>query len=70
MYADGGMRRNEEILPAGTRFYPCRTDGSSFVEMELEDGRKCDILLEMEDYFSKINGMDEWDCFDGLAYAG
>lgn len=70
MYADGGMRRTEEILPAGTRFYLCRTDGVSFVEMELEDGRRCDILIEVEDYFSKVNGMDEGDCFDGLMYAG
>lgn len=70
MYADGGMRRVDETLPAGTKFYLRRTDGKSFVEMELEDGRRCDILFETEDYFSKINGINESECFDGLMYAG
>ena len=40
------------------------------MEMELEDGRRCDILLEKEDFFSKINGMDEADCFEFLRYVG
>lgn len=70
MYADGGMRRTQEMLPAKTVFYLRRTDGETFVEMELEDGRRCDILIEKDGYFSRVNGMGEDECFDGLRYAG
>ena len=62
--------REQEILPSGTKYYLRKTDGKTFVEMELEDGRRCDILLEKEDFFSKINGMDEADCFEFLRYVG
>ena len=42
------------------------------IEMELEDGRNCIILLEKSKdgggYL--INGMEEYDCFEDLPYAG
>lgn len=62
--------REQETLPSGTKYYLRKTDGKTFVEMELEDGRRCDILLEKDDFFSKINGMDEVDCFEFLRYVG
>ena len=65
-----GTEKTQETLPAGTKFYLRRTDSGTFVEMELEDGRRCDILLEEDGYFSKINGIKEEECFDGLRYAG
>lgn len=64
------VSREEETLPAGTKYYLRKTDGETFVEMELEDGRRCDILLEKGEIFSKINGMDEEDCFEFLRYVG
>lgn len=70
MHGDRGENGTEEMLPAGTRFYLRRTDTESFVEMELEDGRRCDILIEKDGYFSRINGISEEECFEGLRYAG
>ena len=42
------------------------------VEAELEDGRRCEIPIEKDadEYLFKINGISEYDCFDGLRYAG
>ena len=65
-----GGAGTEETLPPGTKCYLRRTDGETYVEMELEDNRRCDVILERDEFFSKINGMEEQDCFEGLRYAG
>ena len=69
---NGGAKYREETLPEGTSFMPRRTDGETMIEMELEDGRNCIILLEKSKdgggYL--INGMEEYDCFEDLPYAG
>lgn len=72
MHVDGSEEKVEEKLPKGTVFKPRKTDGASVMEMELEDGRRCDIPLEKEedDYIYKINGVSEYDCFESLPYAG
>lgn len=59
-----------ETLPAGTNLHIRRTDNDTFVEMELDDGRRCDISVDRSQYPAKVNGVSEWDCFDGLFYAG
>lgn len=72
MHVDGSDERVEEKLPKGTVFKPRKTDGTTVMEMELEDGRRCDILLEKgeDDYIYKVNGVSEYDCFEDLPYAG
>lgn len=60
----------KEELPAGTEFYFIRTDGESYVDARLADGRECRIMVEFEDYIQTINGVDQWECFDNLLYAG
>ena len=60
----------KEELPAGTEFYFIRTDGASYVDARLTDGRECRIMVEFEDYTQTINGVDQWECFDNLLYAG
>lgn len=70
MHGGDGTEKTQEMVPPGTVFYLRRTDGETFVEMELEDKRRCDILIEKDGYFSRVNGMSEDDCFDGLRYAG
>ncbi len=69
--ADGG-EKTETKLPKGTTFRPRKTDGETVMEMELEDGRRCDIPLEKPegDYQYYINGVVEDDCFEFLPYAG
>ena len=60
----------KEELPAGTEFYFIRTDGESYVDARLPDGRECRIMVEFEDYMQTINGVDQWECFENLMYAG
>lgn len=69
----GGKTETEEtVLPKGTTFLLTGTDGMTVVEAELEDGRRCEIPIEKDanEYLFKINGISEYDCFDGLRYAG
>lgn len=67
---DGSVAGTPEQLPAGTRLYFRRTDNRTFVEMELEDGRRCQIRGEFTTWPKTINGISEYDCFDGIMYAG
>jgi len=62
--------QKQETLPAGTSFYFLRTDGETYAELALEDGRECRIEIVDEDYTPTINGVPEWDCFANLMYAG
>lgn len=57
-------------LPAGTTFYFVRTDGESYVDAVLDDGRECRIYVEFEDWNQYINGVNQWECFEELMYAG
>lgn len=72
MHVAGKNEREETALPKGTTFRLTGTDGETVVEAELEDGRKCDIPIEKneDEYLFQINGVSEYDCFDGLRYAG
>ena len=72
MHEDGSEEKTEMKLPKGTAFWPRKTDGETVMEMELEDGRRCDLLLEKKDgdYFFYINGVSEFYCFEILPYAG
>ena len=62
--------QTREEFPAGTKFYFLRTDGESYVDVRLEDGRECRITFEMREWERLINGVSEWDCFEELYYAG
>lgn len=59
-----------EQLPAGTKLYFRKTDNKTYVEMELEDGRRCQVRGEFDSWPKTINGISEFDCFDGVVYAG
>lgn len=62
-------RQTTDTLPAGTEFYFRRTDGETYAELELEDGRECRIEIVYKDWKPLINGVPEWDCFADLMYA-
>ncbi|MBO5727896.1 MAG: DUF3298 domain-containing protein [Oscillospiraceae bacterium] len=59
-----------ETLPVGTGFRPLRTDGETYAELALKDGRECRIQITHIDYAPTINGIPEQDCFENLMYAG
>ncbi|MDY2939300.1 MAG: RsiV family protein [Fusicatenibacter sp.] len=68
---EDGEETKEEVLPAGTVFYPRRSDDSSYLETELEDGRFCRIYVEVDEVGLRyIDGVDEREYFEDLPYAG
>ncbi|MBE5972270.1 MAG: DUF3298 domain-containing protein [Lachnoclostridium sp.] len=72
MHVEGSDEKEEVKLPKGTKFRPRKTDGETVVEMELEDGRRCDILVERkpDEYIYYINGISEYEYFGDVPYAG
>lgn len=67
---DETVASEPEELPAGTVFYFRRTDNRSLVEMELEDGRRCQVRYDSSGWPRTINGVSEEECFEGVMYAG
>ncbi len=59
-----------ETVPAGTDYELIRTDGKTFVDAKLGDGRECRIYVERIDYQLCINGIPEHELFEVLYYAG
>lgn len=72
MHVEDSDERVEVNIRKGNVFYPRRTDGSTVFEMEMEDGRICDIVAERaeDSQVFLINGVSEYDCFEDLPYAG
>lgn len=67
---DGKKQGKGYQLPKKTKFYPVATDGETYVEMQLKDGKRCLIEVEREEYHFNINGVNEMDCFEMVPYAG
>lgn len=59
-----------ETIPAGSVFYFLRTNNETYVDMRLEDGRECRVLISYHDWQPLVNGLPEDECFDGIMYAG
>lgn len=68
--ADGS--ETEATMPVGTKFYVRATDEETFVDMELEDGRKCRIAVRQsgDGWGFLIDGVSEEECFEFVPYAG
>lgn len=62
----------QETIPSGASFVITATDGESFVEAKLGDGRTCRIPVtkDADGWEWKINGVSEYECFEMLPYAG
>ncbi len=56
-------------VPAGTEFIFLRTDGNTYAEFRLPDGRECRVTREGGWPYT-VNGVPEEECFDGIGYAG
>ena len=61
-----------ELVKAGSEFTLLRTDGKTFVDAKLGDGRECRIYVERNraDYQLCINGIPEYELFEEIYYAG
>lgn len=57
-------------VPAGTIFYPLRTDGKSYIDMKTNDGQEIRLKYDTSDYPHTINGVSEDECFENILYAG
>ena len=58
-------------VPAGTEFTFLRSDGDTYAEFRLPDGRECRVTRDNgETWPYTVNGVTEEECFDGLGYAG
>ncbi len=69
---DDGSLGETVTLKKGAKLYPCATDNSTYVIVELEDGRKARIEVEYhsypyyEDWGIFLNGINQDDLFDIL----
>ncbi|MBR3781426.1 MAG: hypothetical protein IKK63_09530, partial [Clostridia bacterium] len=61
-----------ELIKSGSDFTLLRTDGKTFVDAKLGDGRECRINVERdkESYHLIIDGKSEYDIFEDVFYAG
>ncbi len=68
---EAGSTQGKETVPEGSNYSFVRTDGSSFVDMKLDDGRMVRIALEKdtENWGYKIGGVNAEDLFEMLYYA-
>lgn len=70
VFNDNGEPENI-VLTAGTELTPKKTDGATYVDAELSDGTMCRITVETEEgYLHTIDGIDEFEYFESIPYAG
>ena len=62
----------DKELPIGTILYPANTDNTSVLGFYLEDGTYGELYYEVspEGFGITIDGVDEYELFDNLLYAG
>ena len=65
----------KELMPAGTTFTFLRTDGYTYMDARLNDGRACRIPVrrdyEMNTFIETSDGEKlDWECFEEVYYAG
>lgn len=59
----------DETIPTGTTLTPYATDGESWVDLQMDDGRYVRIEVT-NDWPQTYQGTDVQELFDGLIYAG
>ena len=62
----------EATVPSGTGYTIFRTDGASYADAHLNDGRNCRIQIKegSRGWGWDIDGVSEEECFEWLPYAG
>lgn len=66
----GNLTEESADVPAGSTFSLLRTDGSSYVDTKLSDGRECRLNVDASSWPQTVNGISLEDCFDGVVFAG
>ena len=62
--------KSTKEIPAGTVFYPLRTDGKTYIDLKTDDGTEVRFNYDTSEYPCKVNGVAEDECFENLMYAG
>lgn len=64
--------QTEATIPAGTGYTIFRTDGSTYADAHLNDGRDCRIQIKAgsRGWGWDIDGVSEEECFEMIPYAG
>ena len=62
----------EATVPSGTGYTIFRTDGASYADAHLNDGRDCRIQIKegSRGWGWDIDGVSEEECFEWFPYAG
>ena len=62
----------EATVPSGTGYTIFRTDGASYADAHLNDGRDCRIQIKegSRGWGWDIDGVSEKECFEWLPYVG
>lgn len=66
----GNVTQKDVDIPSGSTFSLLRTDGSSYVDAKLSDGRECRLNVDVSAWPQTVNGISLEDCFDGIVFAG
>jgi len=66
----GNVTDEDFIIKAGEELHFLRTNAENFVDFEMNDGSICRIYIDKDDWYGTINGMESYECFETLWYAG
>ena len=67
---EDGNRSGEDVIPAGDTFEICRTDGETFLDVRLTDGRIARLKVTSSGYPCEINGLVDQEVVEQTWYAG
>lgn len=56
-------------MPAGSSFSVLRTDGKTYVDLLTDDNKEVRLEIDTSEYYPKINGVPETECFEDIEYA-
>lgn len=60
----------EQDFPEGTEMKFLATDGETWVDMQADTGDAVRIYVDKSDWPDRVNGMEVFEIFDGMMYAG
>ena len=61
---------SDHTMPKGAEITLLYTDNETYVAARMEDGRECKIFVDRSEYPYTVNGVPDYECFDGMMFAG